>query len=401
MRSFLRGLLWLVSLVVCLTAACAQLRLYSQVDADDVQAQLRFVRRALERGEGARMQARFPEGFVFAHACYGLAWVDQGLAGSAPRRWALDEARFALSRLTSAEGRAPYQATLAPAYGVFHAGWTNWLRAGVLLLAGDSDPALLAELDRQSAEIARAFDASATPFLSDYPDRAWPVDSVVAIASLRLHDRLRPPRYQATIARWLAAVKTRLDPGTGLIPHRVDPKDGHPLETARGSSQSMLLRFLVEIDPVWAEQQYALFRQKLVVTRMGLPGVREFPEGVAGKGDVDSGPLILGVSASASVVARGTAAVHRDAELGGALSDTMELFGMPVRFGGEKRYALGLLPVGDAIIAWSHGARRWSESGPAPSYPVLLSPYWRLPGHLATLLLIGLLLYLNLLLRRR
>jgi hypothetical protein len=401
MRSFLRGLLWLVSLAICLTAACAQLRLYSQVDADDVQAQLRFVRRTLDRGDGARMQAGFPGGFVLAHACYGLAWVDQGLAGSAPRRWALDEARYALARLTSPEGRAPYQAALAPAYGVFHAGWTNWLRAGVLLLAGDGDPALLVELDKQSAEIARAFDASVTPYLSASPDRTWPVDSVVAIASLRLHDRIRPPRYQATIARWLAAVKARLDPATGLIPHRVDPKDGHPLEAARGSSQSMLLRFLAEIDPVWAAQQYALFREKMVVTRMGLPGVREFPEGVAGKGDVDSGPLLLGVSGSATVVARGTAAVHRDAALGDALADTIEFFGMPLRFGGEKRYALGLLPGGDAVIAWSHGARRWSEGGPMPSYPALLSPYWRLPGHLVTLVFIGLLLYLNLLLRRR
>jgi hypothetical protein len=401
MRSLLRALLWLITLAICLPAACAQLRLYSHVDADDVQSQLRYVRRTLDRGEGAGMQARSPGGFAFADACYGLAWVEQGLAGSAPRRWALDEARFALSRLTSPAGRAPDQANLAPGSGVLLAGWTNWLRAGVVLLGGEGEGALGTELDRQSEQIARAFDASETPFLSAQPDRAWPVDSVVAIASLRMHDRVRPPRYQATIERWLTRVKTRLDPKTGLIPHRVDPRDGHPLETARGSSQSMLLRFLAEIDPTWAAQQYAIFREKLVVTRMGLPGVREYPEGVTGAADVESGPLVLGVSASATVVARGTAAVLRDPELGDALADTMEMFGMPLRLGGEKRYVLGVLPVGDAVIAWSQGARRWSEGGPTVSYAALLSPYWRLPSHAVTLAFIALLLYLNLLLRRR
>jgi hypothetical protein len=373
------------------------------VDADDVQAQLRFVRRALDRGEATRMQASFPEGFFLAHACYGLAWVDQGLDGTVPRRWALDEVRFALSRLASTEGRAPFQESLSPPHGVFYLGWTNWLRAGALLLQGEgSDPAAAAEFERRSSELAKAFDASETPFLVSYPQKVWPVDSVVAIASLRLHDRILAPRFGKTIDRWLAQVKERLDPSTGLIPHRADPRTGKALETARGTSQAMLLRFLAEIDPTWARAQYLLFREKLIVTRLGVPGVHEFPAGVAGAGDVDSGPLLFGVSASATVVARGTAAMFHDAELEDALSDTMEVFGIPFRWGGEKRYAFGLLPVGDAIVAWSYGARRWSEGGEASSsFPRVLSPAWRLPLHAGAVLLIGLVIYLNLLLRRR
>jgi hypothetical protein len=44
---------------------------------------------------------------------------------------------MALSRLDSAEGRAPFNRELTPAYGVFYTGWTIWppsalrrLRAG-------------------------------------------------------------------------------------------------------------------------------------------------------------------------------------------------------------------------------------------------------------------------------
>ena|SRR5215218_3133485 len=58
---------------------------------------------------------------------------------------------------------------------VFYRGWTNWLRGG----------------------LGAAFDASASPYLTAYPGQAWPVDSTVAMASLRLHDTLLPARFGA------------------------------------------------------------------------------------------------------------------------------------------------------------------------------------------------------------
>src|SRR5262249_40809243 len=148
---------------------------------------------------------------------------------------------------------------------------------------------------------------SPTPFLSAYPGQSWPVDNVVAIAALRLHDTLLPPRFDALIARWLDAARARLDPATGLLPHRVDPATGEPLEGARGSSQSIIARFLPEIDLAWGRAQYALFRERFVTTVAGLPGVREYPHDAPGQGDVDSGPLIAGVSLSATVVTLGAA----------------------------------------------------------------------------------------------
>jgi hypothetical protein len=57
-----------------------------------------------------------------------------------------------------------------------------------------------------------------TPFLAAYPGQARPVDSTVAMASLRLHDRLGREKYAATAVRWVAGAKARLDPATGLLP---------------------------------------------------------------------------------------------------------------------------------------------------------------------------------------
>ncbi|MGW4802472.1 hypothetical protein ACWEPC_59670, partial [Nonomuraea sp. NPDC004297] len=273
-----------------------------------VRRQLAFLRAALDSGAGERAQELFPEGYFFLHALYGLTWVELALrepAEAAVRASALREARWALDRLDGPAGRAPFSPDLTPSYGVFYRGWCNWLRGGVLSLqpADRRDPGELRRFTDDSAALGRAFAASRSPFLAAYPGRSWPVDSVVAVASLRLHDVLRPPRYAGAVARWLRLTRERLDPGTGLIPHEAEPGTGVPAEVARGSSQSMIQRFLADVDPAFAAQQYARFRERYVVTPLGLgPAVREYPVGMDGPGDVDSGPLPLGVSLSATAV---------------------------------------------------------------------------------------------------
>ncbi|MFI6738362.1 hypothetical protein ACIBI9_36015 [Nonomuraea sp. NPDC050451] len=348
-----------------------------------VRRQLAFLREALDAGAGDEAQALFPEGYFFLHALYGLSWVELGMREPAGERSrALREARWALSRLDSPAGRAPFSPGLTPPYGVFYRGWTNWLRGGALSLepAGRRDPAEVRRFAEDSAAIGAAFDASASPYLAAYPGQAWPVDSTVAVASLRLHDAILPARFGGTVERWLREVRLRLDPRTGLLPHRADPgPGGEPAEVARGSSQSMIQRFLVDVDPAFAGQQYARFRELYVATPLGLgPAVREYPEGVDGPADVDSGPLPLGVSLSATVVTLGAAQAHSDAPLASALAGYGELAGLPVDTPWTKRYAFGLLPIGDAFLAWAKTARPW-VARPSPAPPASVSWWWRTP----------------------
>ncbi|HBF83116.1 MAG TPA: hypothetical protein DD420_25315 [Streptomyces sp.] len=363
-----------------------------QGDPPGVERQLAFLRHALDGGAAKESQALFPEGYFFLHALYGLSRAESGmrLPEGKARATSLREARWALGRLESEEGRAPFSAALVPSYGVFHRGWTNWLRGAVLALqpAGARDPGEVRRFDADSAALGAAFDASSTPFLESYPGQAWPVDSTVAVASLRLHDALRPPRFAGTTRRWLDGVRERLDPRTGLLPHRVDPATGEPSEVARGTSQSMIQRFLVDIDPEFARRQYLRFRELYVVSPLGFgPAVREYPRGVDGPADVDSGPLPLGVSLSATVVTLGAAQVEGDAPLAGALANHSELAGLPVGTPWTKRYAFGLLPIGDAFLAWSKTARPWVAAVPDPP-AATVSGWWRVPW-VSVLVLVG------------
>lgn len=413
MRQALSILLRAITALLTLMILLINLRLYLPRAADygpdragaDVEPQLRFVGAALRDGAGERMQRLFPEGYFFSQVLYGLAWVEWGMRqpDQDPRRAeALREARWALTRLDTPAGRASFDRRLDPPHGVFYAGWSNWLRGGILGLqdAASRDPDQQDRFARECAALAAAFERSPTPFLSAYPGQAWPVDNAVAIAALRLHDTLLPPRFDALIARWLDAARTRLDPATGLLPHRVDPATGQALEGARGSSQSIIVRFLREIDPAWGHAQYALFRQQFVTTVAGMPGVREYPHGTPGQGDVDSGPLIAGVSLSATVVTLGAALAGGDRNLADPLINAGEALGMPITWAGAKRYGFGLLPVGDAFLVWSKTARPWIAQSPADALLPVVGWWWRLPFHGVALALVALVWLPALLIRR-
>ena len=393
-RRILRGAIRTVSGLLTLALLTLNLQLYAPDSAEygpdrlgtDVVPQLRFLGQALRGGAGERMEDLFPEGYFFTHVLYGLAWVEVGLRlppESTLHLQALEEANWALERLDTNAGRAPFSRDLDPPYGVFYSGWSNWLRGGMLSLQQEQDRSL-AQLDRFQAEcqaLALAFDRSPTPFLPAYPGQAWPVDSVVAMATLRLHDSLFPARFSTTIQQWLETAQDRLDPATGLLPHRVDSKTGEVLEGARGSSQSLIARFLVEVDPEWGRIQYALFRRQFVAPLLGAPGVREYPEQIAAQGDIDSGPLVAGFSASATVVMIGAAQVQGDREIADALIDASEAAGLPIRWGGSKRYLLGLLPIGDAFLVWAKTSRPWVATWSEATMPRVVEGWWRLPAH--------------------
>ncbi|WP_174557142.1 hypothetical protein [Nocardia jejuensis] len=383
LRTALRATYVTVAAVLTVLILIPQIRLYhDEQPASEVVAQLRFLRGELDSGAAERMQEQFPEGYFFSYVLYGLAWTDLARADPGRREEALRESRWALTRTESASGRAVFDARLTPAYGVFYVGWSSRLRGAVVELAGAGAPET-ARFTADCEALAAAFTANG-PFLQAYPRQAWPVDNVVAVAALRMHDRVVGPRFGAVIEQWLSAARAQLDPSTGLLPHQVLPAtDG-----ARGSSQAVIQRFLPEIDSRWAGEQYAAFRRAFVDAPFGLTGVREYPRGTHGTGDVDSGPLISGISLSATAVALGAARANGDRELGGSLTALGETFGAPVTFGGSKRYALGVLPIGDAFLAWSFA----TPAGPAAtSLPTVTPWWWRLPWHLLAVVILTLL----------
>jgi hypothetical protein len=381
--------------VAMLWLAALNVRLYKPGSVETAIPQLRFLAKSLA-GDGAeRMQGLFPEGYVFTWALYGLAsaQVARALPPSDPRRAEmLQAARTAVASVESDRGKAPFPPAMEPRYGAFYSSWSLYLRSAVLRASGVEDPIPfdLDTYERDCDRFASALAKSKTPFLETYPGDVWPADTGIGVAALAIHDSVLGKRYPSIIAHWVGAVRRRLDPKFGAMTHAANAIDGTPLGGPRGESLALMSYVLVEVDSTLARQQYDILRRNFVDYTLGVPGVREYPHGVHGPSDIDSGPIILGFSGPATVVGAGAAIANGDAELATTLLATTEALGFPIEVAGRRLYAGGLLPVGDAFLAWARTA------APGPShvpYAPIVPRWWRLPFHAVSIVLGALVVY--------
>ena len=91
--------------------------------------------------------------------------------------------------------------------------------------------------------------------------------------------------------------------------------------------------------------------------------MREFPPRLAGGfGDIDSGPLLFGVSISATGFAMASARAHHDREMFTSLYRTAYLFGAPSPRGKGRRFLNGAA-LGNAIMLAMLTAGPGAEEG--------------------------------------
>lgn len=329
----------------------------------DIINQLNFLESELkDENLGNRMQEIFPEGFVFIHVLYGLSWCELALSDSIKdpvfQKKALSEALFAFNKINSEHARSTFDQSISPEYGIFYCGWKNYLLSKILMCdtTFPEHSSYIETYRAQCINISNAIIVSGSPFLQSYKSQSWPADMLTAMASLSNHDRIFNQKYQKVISNWIQKILVKTDPQTHLIPHKTNSETGNTLEGARGSSQSLILRLLYEIDPATAKKQYQIFKPNFITTTFGLPSLREYPKGMHGTGDIDSGPVIFGVSFSGTIVMIGTYAIlenHSHAEL---QYKTVNAFGFGYTDESQKKYLAGYLPVADAFIAWGRAS---------------------------------------------
>jgi hypothetical protein len=264
----------------------------------------------------------------------------------------------------------------------------NRLLGGLLLLKPDSGPTAdeTAVFQRMSGELAAAYRATPSKHLDAYPGQAWPCDNAMALSSLRLHDELFDPQFADVIDSWLSFTREHLDPQTGLMVHSIDGRTGEALIRPRASTQVYILSVLPELDPEFARGQYARFRELFVQDWLGFLPVREYPKGTAGTGDVDSGPLVFGISPSATVTSIAAARANGDFELAERTVILSEIFGAPWTSDGGKSFGFGAIVVADVFLVWGKTLVPWTPV-PEASYPPSTATWWRWRLHGLSLIL--------------
>jgi hypothetical protein len=140
----------------------------------------------------------------------------------------------------------------------------------------------------------------------------------------------------------------QIDPASGLVIQRMGALDGKAHDAPRGSGTALAAYFAGFADRGVADALAdGLFKHE--ASFLGFGAIREYPDGFSGHGDVDSGPVLLGVSVSATGFALAPARATGRQDAFERIYRTAELFGMWTRDGDAGRFASGG-PIGDALL---------------------------------------------------
>jgi hypothetical protein len=215
------------------------------------------------------------------------------------------------------------------------------------------DPAFPDDLARRHDALIAAYErrllASPTGLIETYPGEAYPTDCAAVAAAIAIHGRATSRDHSRALARWAdAALRVQVDPESGLVYQAMNAATGKPKDAPRGSGTALAAYFAGFADRRVAR---ALAEGLLAheSTFGGFGAVREYADGYQGHGDVDSGPVLLGVSVAATGFALAPARAHGHDDAFARIYRTTELFGAPATSGGRERFLTGG-PIGNAIL---------------------------------------------------
>lgn len=236
----------------------------------------------------------------------------------------------------------------SPEHGHAYLGYAA-LALGVLRGVDEQmDPGLVALHERLIAALAERLEEAPYGMMETYPGSTFPADVASVVGAIGQHARVTGADHSELLGRWSRILRERYRAEDGLVYQTVDPERGVGLGEARASGTALVVYF-----SSFADRELALELDGSVSRRLrslwGFGGVREYPVGTRGGGDIDSGPVLFGVSVSATGFGLAGARMSGDAARFTALYRTATLFGAPVRRGDGWGYVAGS-GLGDAIL---------------------------------------------------
>lgn len=221
----------------------------------------------------------------------------------------------------------------------------------------EEKPEYQAPLAERIAIMIGRMEQSPVLLAESYPDECWLFCNSVGLAAIRMADVLDGTDHSAFLNKWVATAKTKLlDPRTGLLIAAATvagdpaPAGKHP----EGSTIWLLSHMLQLLDPDFAADQYHRARRELGRSIAGFGYAREWPAMYPTQADIDSGPIIplLNASAGSSGLAMIGAAAFNDTDYFARLLASLNLAAFPVEENGQLKY-LASNPVGDAVMLYA------------------------------------------------
>jgi hypothetical protein len=234
--------------------------------------------------------------------------------------------------------------------GHAYLGYIN-LGLGMLRMV-EPDMTLAAVHDRLTDALAARIAAAPHGLIDTYPHETWPPDVAAVVGSIGLHARATGRDRSEFLEEWQKRfVSCAVDRSGYLVQRVTSIASCTPTDAPRGSGTAISSYFLSFAAPEVARRLYDALVEQGSVSVLGLGGFREYAPGFTGKGDINAGPIVFGVSVGGTGFGLAPARLHRDRERFLALYRSTSLFGMPTRTDavGTIRFAAGGV-LGNALL---------------------------------------------------
>ncbi|MDG1481694.1 MAG: hypothetical protein P8R54_19015 [Myxococcota bacterium] len=255
-----------------------------------------------------QMRTLNPEWDFMARTFLSLTLAERALADPLEVPRALDTLDAIITDTLAAEaahGPSEYLLPYAKHAPFLGGGRSLFVDGEILVMLGArrlvSGDAWGEEMDARASLVTESLGRSSDlPIAESYPNEGWMFCHVMAMIGLRMHEVTNDADHSALTERFVASVKSSLThSGTGMMLSEFD-MTGRPLDGPEGSSIWFTSVGMLLLDPEFAHRQYALAEASLGDSLLGMGYAREWPSGYEGPVDIDSGPLVPFINASAS-----------------------------------------------------------------------------------------------------
>ncbi len=333
-------ILLIALLVLMYMFSCVFTPFNKKLRTRSIKNQINYLANLLEEGHDDELQMKYPEGKLFSNCLLALSIIEFC------EKTRITEESYArivdqcIIRIRSERALSNFDSEMIPSYGMFYRGWSNYLYSTYmqsnLIQFSELSNEIQRELVEAETEFSRIQSKGAT-ILDSYPNAYWPADNLVGIASIK-DDSLK--------SVWIQKVLTTTRHVSDLIHHA-----GGQETIVRGSSSAMIIYFLNKSDYPNLDNLYKAYDSLFVDNYSGIELVKENEDG-SSQVDIDSGPILFGYGASATIMNIKTkASLHqRNAKTTWA---AMNLLSLPINLFGKKFLLFKKEPMLDLFMLWS------------------------------------------------
>lgn len=305
-----------------------------------IENQINYLSKILDEGYDDRLQNIYPEGKIFSNALLALSIIEYSEKNSTHNeRYALIVDRC-IQRMQSKKALSIFSKEMEPEFGMFYNGWSYYVNSSFLESSifdfSLKQEIVFSELKRIESDIF-TLQKDSVRIMPSYYDACWPADNLIGIIALK----------DTTLKKvWIQKLLESSTSKSNLIPHASSNTN-----EIRGSSTAMITLALNKSGYNKSEAYNEKFENLLIDSYLGIQLVKENKDG-SDDYDIDSGPVLFGYGAAATVMNIKTQASFekRRAKCTWAI---MNFISLPINVFNQKYYLFKKEPMFDLFMLWA------------------------------------------------